>query len=278
MKGILGTKEGMTGVFNENGKLIPVTVIKIEPNVITQIKTKETDGYNSVQLSCVEVREKVSNKPQMGITKKASTTPKRFLKEIRDFELENANVGDELKADIFAVGEMVDVTGTSKGKGFQGVIKRHNQQRGPMAHGSRSHRRPGSMGTMLPKRVMKGKNLPGHMGYETVTIQNLEIIDVDLENNIVLVKGNVPGIKGSLVVIKSAVKNEGVINKNPKLVSYIEEIEVEEIPEVEEINEEIVEETEEQAEETNEEATSEEQTEEPIEENAEVNEEEKSAE
>lgn len=206
MKGILGRKIGMTQVFAKNGKLTPVTVIEVEPNVVSQIKTVETDGYNAIQLATVDKKEKRANKPEIGHLKKANTTPKRFLKEIRGVDVSNYTLGSELKADIFTEGEMVDVTGTSKGKGFQGVIKRHNQSRGPMGHGSQYHRGVGSMGTLLPMRVLPGKKLPGHMGNEQVTVQNLEVISIDLENNVILIKGNVPGAKKSLITIKSAVK------------------------------------------------------------------------
>lgn len=205
MKGILGRKLGMTQVFSKDGKLIPVTVVEITPNTVMQVKTKESDGYNAIQIGFAEKKEKNANKPEMGRAKKANTTPKRFLKEIRDYE-GTYNVGDVLSASVFEVGEVIDVTGTSKGKGFTGVIKRHNQSRGPETHGSRYHRRPGSMGTMLPKRVLKGKKLSGHMGAETVTIQNLEIIEVNENENYILVSGNIPGAKNSLVLIKSAVK------------------------------------------------------------------------
>lgn len=206
MKGILGRKAGMTQVFTKDGKLIPVTVIEVEPNTVMQVKTVETDGYNAVQLGVTEKKEKRATKSEVGHAKRANTTPKRFLKEIRDTEA-TYNVGDKVTASLFEVGEIVDVTGTSKGKGFTGVIKRHNQSRGPETHGSRYHRRPGSLGTMLPKRVLKGKKLSGHMGFETVTIQNLEIIEVNENENYILVSGNVPGAKNSLVLIKSAVKN-----------------------------------------------------------------------
>ena len=242
MKGILGRKVGMTQVFTTDGKLIPVTVVQVEANVVTQIKTTEKDGYNAIQLGAFNKKEKASNKPEMGHVKKAKTEPKRFLKEIRGVDVTSYTVGDKIDASVFEVGETVDVTGTSKGKGFQGVIKRHNQHRGPMSHGSHYHRGPGSMGTMLPKRVLKGKKLPGHMGNETVTIQNLQIIDVDLENNCILIKGNVPGPKKSLVLIRTSVKKGDVVNP-VELISY--EI-VEEEPKVEEAtstNEEVVEET-----------------------------------
>ena len=223
MKGILGRKIGMTQVFARNGKLTPVTVIEVEPNVVSQIKTVATDGYDAIQLAAVEKREKLANKPEMGHLKKANTTPKRFLREIRGVDVSNYSLGQEIKADVFTEGEMVDVTGTSKGKGFQGVIKRHNQSRGPMGHGSQYHRGVGSMGTMLPMRVLPGKKLPGHMGSEQVTVQNLEIVQIDLENNVILVKGNVPGPKKSLVLIKTAVKNNGVVNEKQDLITYVVE-------------------------------------------------------
>ena len=222
MKGILGRKIGMTQVFTKSGKLVPVTVVEVEPNVVTQIKTKENDGYEAIQLGFSTKREKLATKASVGITNKAKTTPKRFFKEIRDVDINEYSLGQEIKADIFAEGEIVDVTGTTKGKGFQGVIKRHGQSRGPMGHGSHYHRRPGSMGTMRPMRVFKGKKLPGHMGTLTVTIQNLEIVSVDVENNVILVKGNVPGAKNSLVIIKTATKNEGKVNERPALISYEE--------------------------------------------------------
>jgi large subunit ribosomal protein L3 len=221
MKGILGRKGDMTQVFTESGKLIPVTIVEIEPNVVTQIKTKENDGYEAIQLGFGTKREKLATKASSGITAKANTTPKRFFKEIRGVDVENYVLGQEINADIFTAGEVVDVTGTSKGKGFQGVIKRHNQSRGPMGHGSHYHRRPGSMGTMRPMRVFKGKALPGHMGCETVTIQNLEIVKVDVENGYILVKGNIPGPKKGLVVIKTAVKNPGKVKETENLQSYV---------------------------------------------------------
>lgn len=217
MKGILGRKIGMTQVFTKSGKLIPVTVVEVEPNVITQIKTKENDGYEAIQLGFDTKREKLATKASVGITNKANTTPKRFFREIRGVDISEYSLGQEVKVDIFAEGEMVDVTGTTKGKGFQGVIKRHGQSRGPMGHGSHYHRGPGSMGTMRPMRVFKGKKLPGHMGTLTVTIQNLEIVMVDVENNCILVKGNVPGPKKGLVVIKTAVKNPGKVNEIEEL-------------------------------------------------------------
>lgn len=223
MKGILGRKLGMTQVFGTNGKLVPVTVIEIEPNVVTQIKTVENDGYEAVQLGFDSVREKVSNKAKVGHTKKANTTPKRFLREIRGVDISAYTLGQEVKADLFLAGEMVDVTGISKGKGYQGVIKKNNQHRGPMSHGSKYHRGVGSLGTMRPMRVMPGKALPGHMGAEQVTIQNLEIIKVDVEDNCILVKGSIPGPKKGMVIIKSAVKTDKV-NDAFDLISYEEEV------------------------------------------------------
>ena len=237
MKGILGRKIGMTQVFAKNGKLTPVTVIEVEPNVVSQIKTVATDGYDAIQLAAVEKREKLANKPEIGHLKKANTTPKRFLKEIRGVNVSDYSLGQVIKADLFEEGEMVDVTGTSKGKGFQGVIKRHNQSRGPMGHVSQYHRGVGSMGTLLPMRVIPGKKMPGHMGGEQVTVQNLEIVQIDLENNVILVKGNVPGPKKSLVLIKASVKHEGTVNEKQDLITYVIE-EPEEVVEVVETNEE----------------------------------------
>lgn len=240
-KGILGRKIGMTQVFRTNGEVVPVTVIEVEPNIVTQIKTKDNDGYEAIQLGFDTKREKLATKASVGITNKAKTTPKRFFKEIRDVDINEYSLGQEIKADIFAEGEIVDVTGTTKGSGFQGVIKRHGQHRGPMGHGSHYHRKPGSMGTMRPMRVFKGKKLPGHMGTLTVTIQNLEIVSVDVENNVILVKGNVPGAKNSLVIIKTATKNEGKVKEHEALISYeetpvTENVETKE-PETTEVNE-----------------------------------------
>lgn len=164
MKGILGRKIGMTQVFTKNGKLVPVTVIEVEPNVVTQIKTKEKDGYDAIQLGAITVKEKSSNKAKIGHTKKANTTPKRFLKELRGVNVNDYTLGQVISVDLFKEGEIVDVSGISKGKGFQGVIKRYNQSRGPMGHGSQYHRGVGSLGTLLPMHVLKGKKLPGHMG------------------------------------------------------------------------------------------------------------------
>lgn len=246
MKGILGRKLGMTQVFTKAGKLIPVTVIEVEPNVVTQIKTKENDGYEAIQVGFDTKREKLATKASAGITTKAGTTPKRFFREFRGVNISEYSLGQEIKADIFTEGEMVDVTGTTKGKGFQGVIKRHNQSRGPMGHGSHYHRKPGSMGTMRPMRVFKGKNLPGHMGVETVTVQNLVVVAVDMENNCILVKGNVPGPKKALVMIKTAVKNPDKVKEMEELVCYdvTEEVTAnEEAPATVETTEEVKEET-----------------------------------
>ncbi len=248
MKGILGRKAGMTQVFTKDGKLIPVTVVEVEPNTVMQVKTVETDGYNAIQLGVVDKKENRSNKAELGRAKAAKTAPKRFLKEIK-VEAGTYNVGDKIGVDVFEVGDVIDVTGTSKGHGTQGVVKRYGNNRGPMGHGSHYHRGPGSMGTMLPKRVLKGKKLPGHMGVDTVTIQNLEIIETNLEDNYILISGNVPGAKNSIVFIKEAVKNSRV--KEPKeLVSYeevkeepiVEEEVVEEVV-TEEVNEEVKEDT-----------------------------------
>ena len=224
MKGILGKKIGMTQVFTKNGKLIPVTVVEVEPNVVTQIKTVEKDGYDAIQLATETVKEKAVNKPQLGHTKKANTSPKRFLREIRGVNVADYTLGQVISVDIFSEGEMVDVSGISKGKGFQGVIKRHNQSRGPMGHGSQYHRGVGSLGTMLPMHVLKGKKMPGHMGNVKTTIQNLEIISIDKENNLILVKGNVPGPKQSLVIIHTAVKNPDVVNEKEDLITYVSEV------------------------------------------------------
>lgn len=226
MKGILGKKIGMTQVFTKNGKLIPVTVVEVEPNVVTQIKTVAKDGYDAIQLSTQTIRENLSNKPAIGHTKKAGTEPKRFLREIRGVNVEDYTLGQVIGVDIFEEGEMVDVSGISKGKGFQGVIKRHNQSRGPMGHGSQYHRGVGSLGTMLPMHVLKGKKMPGQMGNVARTVQNLEIISVDTENSVILVKGNVPGPKKSLVMIRTAVKKPNVKKEAADLVSYQETKEV----------------------------------------------------
>ena len=208
-KGLIGKKLGMTQIFDEQGKVIPVTVIEAGPCTVAQVKTVETDGYNAVQLGFGEVKESKINKPEKGHFAKSKLTAKKHLREFRLDSVENVKVGDELKADVFAAGEQLDIQGTSKGKGFQGVIKRHGQSRGPMGHGSMYHRRPGSMGpTSTPGRVFKGKKLPGHMGRQTVTIQNLEIVSVDLDKNVILVKGSVPGAKGAILKLKTSVKSK----------------------------------------------------------------------
>jgi large subunit ribosomal protein L3 len=207
-KGILGRKVGMTQVFDENGKMIPVTVISVEPNVVLQKKTVETDGYSSVQLGFMDKRANLVNKPLTAHFEKANTTPKRYVREIRLSGMEEYEVGQEVKCDIFTTGDYVDVTGTSKGKGYQGVIKRHNQHTGPMAHGSKYHRGVGSMGVIAPNRIRKGKNMPGRMGHDRVTIQNLLVVRSDVDKNILLVKGNVPGPNKSLVIVKNAFKKQ----------------------------------------------------------------------
>ena len=217
MKTIIGKKVGMTQIFDEKGKVIPVTVIEAGPCLVAQVKSVETDGYNAIQLGFGDVKESKLNKPEKGHFAKAKLALKKHLREFRLDSVDGVNVGDEIKVDTFQAGDKIDVQGTSKGKGFQGVIKRHGQSRGPMGHGSHYHRGPGSMGTMRPMRVFKGKKLPGHMGTLTVTIQNLEIVMVDVENNCILVKGNVPGPKKGLVVIKTAVKNPGKVNEIEEL-------------------------------------------------------------
>ena len=205
-KGILGRKIGMTQIFSETGEQIPVTVVKADPNVVLQLKTTETDGYEAVQLGFEDKREKLSTKPEQGHVAKANTAPKRFIREFRNLDVAAYELGQEVKVDVFAVGDFVDVTGTSKGKGFQGAIKRHGQSRGPMSHGSHYHRSPGSMGSIQANRVLKGKKLPGHMGAKTVTVQNLEIVKVDLERNVLMIKGNIPGSKKALIKVRSAIK------------------------------------------------------------------------
>ena len=206
-KAILATKVGMTQIFNENGVLIPVTVLQATPNVVTQVKTVENDGYAAVQVGYGDIREVLVNKPRKGHFAKAGVANKRFL---REFKFENAaeyTVGQEIKADIFAEGDKIDVTGISKGKGFQGAIKRHGLSRGPMKHGSKYHRHAGSNGAATtPGRVFKGKHMPGHMGAVKVTVQNLEVVKVDVDNNLLLVKGAVPGSKKSMIVLKETVK------------------------------------------------------------------------
>ena len=206
-KGIIGKKVGMTQIFDEKGNVIPVTVIEAGPCVVAQVKTVETDGYSAVQLGFGDVKEKKMNKPEKGHFAKANVANKKHLREFKLDDAQKLKVGDEIKADVFVAGDKIDVQGITKGKGFQGVIKRHGQSRGPMGHGSMYHRRPGSMGsTSTPGRVFKGKKLPGHMGVATVTIQNLDVVRVDMDKNVILVKGSVPGNKGAILKIKSAAK------------------------------------------------------------------------
>ncbi|EHS55418.1 50S ribosomal protein L3 [Paenibacillus sp. Aloe-11] len=196
----------MTQVFTPEGNVLAVTVIEAGPCVVLQKKDQENDGYEAIQLGFSDKKEKRSNKPEAGHAKKANTAPKRYVRELRGIDLAAYEVGQELKADVFTEGEFVDVTGISKGKGFAGVIKRWGQSRGPMAHGSRYHRGPGSMGSIQANRVPKGKHLPGHMGHETVTIQRLEVVKVDTERNVLLVKGSIPGAKNSFVKVLETVK------------------------------------------------------------------------
>ncbi len=205
-KAIIGTKLGMTQIFAEDGKVIPVTVVKAGPCTVIQNKTVETDGYNSVVIGFGEVREKSLNKPQKGIFAKANVAATKYIRELR-LEESTLSVGDEIKADTFEAGEKIDVSGISKGKGFAGPMKRWGLHRGPMAHGSGYHRGSGSMGACsAPGRVMKGKKLPGHKGVVKVTVQNLEVVKVDAENDLILIKGAVPGNKGGLVTIRNSVK------------------------------------------------------------------------
>lgn len=205
-KAILGTKIGMTQIFGEGGKVIPVTAILAGPCTVVQKKTVETDGYDAVQVGYGEIKDKKVNKPLKGHFAKADTANKKYLREFRLDDISGMNVGDEIKADVFAAGDKIDVSGISKGKGFAGPMK-HGLHRGPMTHGSKSKRVSGSMGMCsYPGRVFKGKVLPGHMGVEKVTIQNLEVVKVIAEENLILVKGAVPGVKGGLVTVRDAVK------------------------------------------------------------------------
>ncbi len=207
MKTLIGKKVGMTQIFDEKGRVIPVTVIEAGPCVVAQVKSVETDGYNAIQLGFEDVKESKLNKPEKGHLAKANIAPKKHLREFRLDSVEGITVGTELTVTEFAEGDRLDIQGTTKGKGFQGVIKRHGQHRGPMGHGSMYHRRPGSMGpTSTPGRVFKGKKLPGHMGRVTVTIQNLDVVKVDSDKNVVLVKGSVPGPKGAILKLKTSVK------------------------------------------------------------------------
>ena len=206
-KAILTTKVGMTQIFNEDGVLTPVTVLQAGPCVVTQVKTMENDGYTAVQVGYADKKEKAVNKPQMGHFEKAGVSPKKFVKEFKFENAEEYTVGQEIKADIFAEGDKIDATATSKGKGYAGGIKRHGLSTGPKTHGSKYHRHAGSNGAASdPSKVFKGKKMPGHMGAKQVTVQNLEVVKVDVENNIILVKGSVPGPKKSLVVLKESVK------------------------------------------------------------------------
>ena len=208
-KAILTTKVGMTQIFNEDGVLTPVTVLQAGPCVVTQVKTEENDGYSAVQVGFVDKKEKGINKPQKGHFDKAGVAPKRFVREFRFENAEEYSVKDEIKAEIFAAGDKIDATAISKGKGFQGAIKRHGQHRGPMAHGSKFHRHQGSNGSATtPGRVFKGKGMPGQMGNKQITVQNLEVVKIDAENNLILVKGAVPGPKKCLVTVRETVKVE----------------------------------------------------------------------
>jgi large subunit ribosomal protein L3 len=205
-KGILGKKLGMTQVFTPEGLVLPVTVIEAGPCIVLQKKDLENDGYEAIQLGFSDKKEKNAIKPELGHAKKAGSTPKRYIKEFREITLADYELGQEIKADLFSEGEFVDVTGTSKGRGFSGTIQRHNTSRGPMAHGSRYHRGPGSMGSIQANKVPKGKKLPGQYGHVTKTLQNLQIVKVDAERNVILVKGSIPGPNNSYVSLKSTVK------------------------------------------------------------------------
>ncbi|NCC81120.1 MAG: 50S ribosomal protein L3 [Clostridia bacterium] len=204
---ILGKKIGMTQIFDAEGKLIPVTVVEAGPCIVVQQKDTENDGYQAVKVGYGGIKEKNANKPHKGQFAKAGITPLRYLREVKVDDLSKYPLGHEIKADVFQPGDMVDVTGVSKGKGTQGVIKRHNFSRGPMAHGSRHHRKPGSIGALGPNRVFKGKKLPGHMGRDKITVQGLEIVKVDAEKNLLLIKGSVPGARKTLITIKKSVKS-----------------------------------------------------------------------
>src|SRR5690625_2601254 len=205
-KGILGRKVGMTQIISDNGELIPVTVVEAEPNVVLQKRTEEVDGYEAIQLGFQDKKDSRSNKAEAGHAKKANTNPKRYVREFRNAKIDEYEIGQEISVDVFEAGDIIDVVGTSKGKGYAGTIKRHNYARGPMGHGSHFHRTGGSMGNMDSKRVFKGKALPGQMGAAQVTIQNLEVVKVDAERNVLLIKGNIPGAKKSLVKVTTAVK------------------------------------------------------------------------
>lgn len=206
-KGILGKKIGMTQIFTDKGKAIPVTVIEAGPCLVVQTRTPGKDGYSAIQIGFGDKRERLFTKPLKGQFTKAGVRPLRYLRELRVEDAEAFKVGQEIKADIFALGEKVDVVGTSKGKGFAGAIKRHGFHRGPMAHGSKYHRRPGSLGAKGPARVFKGRKLPGHLGADRVTVQNLEVVIVDADRNLLAVKGAIPGPKGGLVMVKPSTKS-----------------------------------------------------------------------
>ncbi|OAT81145.1 50S ribosomal protein L3 [Desulfotomaculum copahuensis] len=205
-KGIIGKKVGMTQIFTEAGKAVPVTVVEAGPCYVVQKKTAAQDGYAAIQLGFGEKRERLVSKPAKGHFTRAGVKPLRFLREFRVEDPESYQVGQEVKADIFALGEKVDVVGTSKGRGFAGGIKRHGFHRGPMAHGSKYHRRPGSLGAKGPARVFKGRKLPGHYGVERVTVQNLEVVRVDAGRNLLAIKGALPGPRGGLVLVKNTTK------------------------------------------------------------------------
>lgn len=205
-KGILGKKIGMTQIFTAEGEVVPVTVVEAGPCPVVQKKTVATDGYNAIQLGFSVLRESLSNKPRKGHFQKASLKPMRYVREFKISDVESFEIGQEVKVDLFTVGDKIDVVGTSKGKGFAGMIKRHNASRGPMAHGSKYHRRTGSLGAKGPARVFKGRELPGRMGGERVTIQNLEVVRVDADKNLILIKGAVPGANKSLLILKPSVK------------------------------------------------------------------------
>jgi len=205
-KGILGKKIGMTQIFTPEGQVVPVTVVEAGPCPVVQKKTVASDGYNAIQIGFSVLRESLSNKPRKGHFQKASLKPMRYVREFKISDVESYEIGQEVKVDLFTVGDKIDVVGTSKGKGFAGMIKRHNASRGPMAHGSKYHRRTGSLGAKGPARVFKGRELPGRMGGERVTIQNLEVVRVDLDKNLILIKGSVPGANKSLLILKPSVK------------------------------------------------------------------------
>ncbi|HLR09173.1 MAG TPA: 50S ribosomal protein L3 [Bacillota bacterium] len=205
-KGILGRKIGMTQLFSEDGELIPVTVVQAKPNVVLQKRTIENDGYEALQIGVEDKKETRATKAEKGHAAKANTAPKRYVREIRGANIDDYEVGQEIRVDVFQPGDKIDVTGTTKGKGFQGAIKRHKQARGPMTHGSHFHRKPGTLGAVDPMRVFKGKKLPGQMGGRQTTIQNLEVVKVDPEQNLLLIRGNIPGSKKSFVKITSSIK------------------------------------------------------------------------